>query len=311
MLFLGGVQPITGEMAAAAGAIVEDRPSEGELELYLRKGTRFQTLMVVVSVAGFRMIDGVAQGVPYAISLIPANKRATTVSEVAVEYVRQIDLNSYMQKQEPCYVGFDPFKGEWELFGPIGTFLGPTPVNTFPDELGLVTDMYYLQLGFDPDDVLLHDWEHTNEQARRKYHRHRMRLMFTPFKKVEARRVWGAQSPIELFLLQALLGRGLSPTLQMLFFDDGSSHPSLYNFWDAAAATLPTLITEADLYFPDQKVAVFCDSARHHRGGKAAARDTAISERLAAIGVKAVRVPGPMIVHDLARAADLVCAALA
>ena len=42
MLHLGGVQPITGEMMEAAGFVLEDRPSDGEIELYRRKGTRFQ-----------------------------------------------------------------------------------------------------------------------------------------------------------------------------------------------------------------------------------------------------------------------------
>src|SRR6478752_5139997 len=77
MLFLSGVQPLTGEMAEAARFIMEDRPSEGELELYRRKETRFQMISVVTSIAAFREVDGATLGVPYARSLMPANKRGT------------------------------------------------------------------------------------------------------------------------------------------------------------------------------------------------------------------------------------------
>jgi hypothetical protein len=53
------------------------------------------------------------------------------------------------------------------------------------------------------------------------------------------------------------------------------------------------------------------DSTRHHRGGKAKAKDAAIDERLAKIGLSSVRVPGKLIVEDVKAAADLVWNALA
>ncbi|PZU85750.1 MAG: hypothetical protein DI527_20950 [Chelatococcus sp.] len=93
MLFLRGVQPITEPMAEAAGFILEDRPSKGELELYRRQGTRFQTISVVTSIAAFRKVDETVLGVPYAISLVPTSKRGVP-SKVGVEHVEQIDLNS-------------------------------------------------------------------------------------------------------------------------------------------------------------------------------------------------------------------------
>ena len=98
----------------------------------------------------------------------------------------------------------------------------------------------------------------------------------------------------------------------MLVFDDSSIHPSLYNLWrDIEFRYAPGLITESDMYFPDQKLAVFCDSTRHHRGGKAKAKDAAIDEKLAKIGLSSVRVPGKLIVEDVKAAADLVSNALA
>lgn len=310
MLHLGGVQPITGEMMEAAGFVLEDRPSDGEIELYRRKGTRFQMVSVVTSIAAFRKIDGVMMGVPYAISLVPANKRGTVLSNVDVEYVRQIDLNAVLQQQEPCYVDFNPFTGHWGGWGNITVFLGDQPRNAFPDGLGLVTDMYYLQLGFDPETVGVVNLGMGEGKPFRKYHRHRTRLMFSPFETFRARRVWGAESPIELFLLQGLLRENLTPILQMLLFDDGSAYPSLYDLWAQDLSDLPGLITEADMFFPEQRLAVFCDSTRHHRGGKAARKDEAISQRLEAAGMRSVRVPGALIVRDLKAAVELVLQAL-
>lgn len=309
MLHIGGVQPATGAMAAAAGDFMENTPSVGELEMYERNNTRFQIISVVTSVANFRMEDGVAVGVPYAISIIPATKR-DRVSEVNADYVAQIQLDEYVHAQQPCYFNYNPFAGSWSLFGPIDIGLGNTPRQGFADELGLVTEMYYLQIGYDPADIIMVDLGMGGDRARRKYFRHRAKLMFTPFKRLEARRVWGAESPIELFLLQALAKRGLSPTLQMMIFEDGSTYPSLYHLWAQNLAAIPGFITEADMYFPEQRVAVFCDSTRYHRGKRAAAKDNSVSDRLAEIGVRSVRVPGALIVRDLEVAANMVVDAL-
>ncbi|POR49337.1 hypothetical protein [Bosea psychrotolerans] len=309
MLHLGGVQPLTGAMAEAAGFQLEDRPSAGELALYRQNQTRFQMISVVTSIAAFRKEGGVNVGVPYAISLVPASKR-DVVSNVGVEYVEKIDLNVALQKQEPCYVDFNPFTGTWAAWGPVGLLLGEKPWATFPDGIGLVTDMYYLQHGFDPEDTLAVNFGIDDTKLWQKYHRHFTKLMFTPFEGLRARRVWGAESPIELFLLQALLRENLTPNLQMLFYEDGSNHPSIYDLWRQVDGETPGLITEADMYFPEERLAVFCDSTRHHRGRKAAQKDEAISKRLHAVGISSVRVPGSLIVKDLKAATKLVLDAL-
>lgn len=310
ILHLGGVQPLTGEMAMAAEFVLEDQPSEGELELYRRKGTRFQTISVVTSIAAFREVAGVTLGVPYAISLVPASKRGTILSEVGADFVERVDLNVVLQSQEPCYLQFNPFSGQWGLWGSISAFFGEKPRREFPDTLGLVTDMYFLQLGFDPDDVLVVNLGMGEGKPLRKYLRHRTKLMFTPFDTFSARRVWGAESPIELFLLQGLLREGVMPTLQMLLFEDGSTYPSIYDFWAEQLEELPGLISEADMYFPDSRLAVFCDSTRYHRGTKAKRKDDSVTRRLHAAGINSVRIPGSVIVNDLKSAVDTVLQAL-
>ena len=141
-------------MAAAAGGRLQDAPSEAEIEMFRAAGTRFQILMVVISVAAFRTIDEVSVGTPYAVSLVPADKRGV-VSEVDIDYVRQIDLEAYREARQPVFLNLNPFTGAWGLWGDAA-LLDP-PRAGWPDGVGLVTDMYYLQRNFDPDDVLMVD----------------------------------------------------------------------------------------------------------------------------------------------------------
>jgi hypothetical protein len=213
---------------------------------------------------------------------------------------------------EPSYVGFDPFAGEWILYGPLSLFVGEKRYNGFLDELGVVVAQYFLVTAYDASDVMEVALGLPTPKAEEKYGKHRAKRLYKPFTKVEARRLWGAQSPIELFLFQELLLRGQSPSLQMLLFDNGGIYPSLCDLWndDPDFSNTPGLISECDLFFSERKLAVFCDSTRHHRGGKSQAKDAEIDERLKAIGVTSVRVQGKQIVDDLKGAADKVCTAL-
>ena len=68
ILTLGGVQPITGAMAEAAGGELHDQPSAGELALFRDSGARFELVFVVVSIAKFVSVNGVPHGVPYAVA---------------------------------------------------------------------------------------------------------------------------------------------------------------------------------------------------------------------------------------------------
>jgi hypothetical protein len=52
-------------------------------------------------------------------------------------------------------------------------------------------------------------------------------------------------------------------------------YPSLYDLWNEDVEFRHTtgLISECDMFFPDEKIAVFCDSTRHHRGQKVQEKD--------------------------------------
>jgi hypothetical protein len=307
---LGGIQPVTGAMIEAANGQLTDNPSEGEIRLFKEKGTLFQPIFLVLSIAHLKDGNGAGVATPYALSLMPTSK-GDALDEKGIDLVAKHDMQKIVDDMEPCYANFDPFTGDRGLFGALGIFLGDKPINCFLDELGIVVGQYFLAKEFDEQDVMEVSMGFANPKAEEKYKRHRGRLLYTPFTEIKPRRVWGAQSPIELFLFQELLIRGLSPILQVIVFDDGSIHPSLYNLWrDLEFRHAPGHITDPDMYFPDHKIAVFCDSAKYHRGAKKTAKDAAIDERLAKIGVVSVRVPGPLIVSDSKAAADLVTAAL-
>lgn len=306
---IGGIQPVTREMATTANGVLGDMPSEGEIKLFKEKGTLFQPVFLVLSIAHLRDVHGAAVATPYALSLMPTSKRGV-LDEKGIDLVAKLDTQRIL-KMEPCYANFDPFTGDRGLFGSVGLFLGDKPICCFLDELGIVVGQYFLAKAYDPTDVIEVPVGFPNAKAEERYRKHRAKLLYKPFTEIKPRRVWGAQSPIELFLFQELLRRGLSPLLQVLVFDDGSVRPSLYNLWrDIDFRYSPGLITEPDLYFPDRKLAVFCDSGRYHRGKKAKAKGTAIDEKLAQIDIGSVRVPGKLIVDDVKAAADLVVIAL-
>lgn len=57
-------------------------------------------------------------------------------------------------------------------------------------------------------------------------------------------------------------------------------------------------ITDADFYFPDKKLAVFCDSKEHHSSKESTDKDSNIDKSLAEIGIFSIRILGKEIVAD-------------
>lgn len=236
---------------------------------------------------------------------MPASKRGK-VDTADIEYVATIGSSAVDHKMS--YVGYDPFAGEWSLYGPLD--LLASQGSGYLDEVGLVVGRYYLETDYDPDDVLRLDVGMPNLKLLGKYHKRRMELMFRPFERVEARRIWGTETPIELFMVQYLALQGFHPAIQMLIMDDGATYPSWYHLWkDIEFRHAPGLITEVDLFFPEHRLAIFCDGA-HHQRGRQKQRDQAIDEKLASIGVRSLRVAGSLINSDIATAGKLVLDAL-
>ncbi len=302
-----GIQPVTNAMFKAANQEeLSHAPTEGEIAYFRESGVQFQMVQVVLSLAWWDTVDGVVEAVPYAISAIPASKRGV-VDTNGIDVVAA--LGGAPVKTEDSYLGFDPFKGEWNLFGPDGLATqiakGKNPI----DEFGIVIERYFLATAFDRDDVLESD-SFIPEASKSAYRRNRIKRVFTPFDRVRARRLWGLETPIELFLFQELLSRGIQPQCQYLIYADGSVYQSLYNVYsDIEFRRGQNILAEADMYLPEKRIAIFCDGA-HHERRKQRDADARIDAKLHNLGIRPVRVPGRLINSDLRAAGDIVAAAI-
>jgi hypothetical protein len=212
---LCGIQPVTGAMFKAAQGDLHDVPSPGEIELFRKAETRFQAIFVVMNIAHLQTAVEPPTAFPYALTLVPASKRGL-IDVRSIDQIAALDAQRVIAEAEFCYTGFDPFIGDYEMFGPLSTFLygGGKRYDGFLDELGLVVGQYFLATWYDANDVVEVALGLGNDRGEEKYRKHRARLLNVPYENVHTRRVWGAQSPIELFLYQELLRRGLAPVLQ-------------------------------------------------------------------------------------------------
>jgi hypothetical protein len=299
---LDGNQPVESKMYALSNEfkdgypVIGVNPSKEVIELYHERGDTFQMINVVVCCYAFEERNGEYFGLPYHISLRPALKRGIP-SSVSVQWVSKMDLSKVLEGK-PHYMGFNPFTDAFGLYG-----VGALPVNKdiCSDVIGFVYNMYFLASNYDKNDVcdpgMCTNLLGENKLALNDYRKFRFSRYFKPFKNIEPIKIWGCDSPIELFLLQALNSLSLKPKIQMHIFSDGTTFPSLQSMWENGKRTkaLSKTITEADFYFEDQNVAVFCDSVAYHSSPEAIAKDRAIDEKLEGIGIRSIRILGPDI----------------
>lgn len=308
---LSGVQPVTAAMAVAAGGVLRDDPSEAELAFHRERGTAFQLIFIVFNLFGFAEADGRMVGRPYAISLVPASKRGV-VQTVSIDWVKNMRLEPSPFNGK-AYLDFDPFTGDRGLFGDAAHFReGDAFAGKHPDEIGFVSGGFLLMPVVEDDQALLPDAGLEGERANARYAKFRAKSFYRPFEDDRPRRIWGLDSPIELFLAQGFADQGLFPQSQTLFLGDGDTFPSYYHMLDdPALRTRLNAITTADFYFADKKLAVFCDSALHHSRRKQREKDAAITRKLEGFGYRVERVQGSLIVKDLQAAVEQVIEALA
>lgn len=176
--------------------------------------------------------------------------------------------------------------------------------TAFTDELGLVHDYFFLRTDVERDEIIQPAIE-MPQQRLRNYLRHRSKLLYTPFSEFKSRIVWGVENALELFVVQELVRKHLpSPVCQTLMFDDGSWYPSLYHSWQAFSEdTESGFLSEVDFFFPEQRFALFCDGATHHRR-RIKDRDAEIDRKLAGLGIRSVRLDSKDILQDVGRAMD-------
>ena len=179
----------------------------------------------------------------------------------------------------------------------------PIDKNIYSDTIGLVYKTYFLASNYEKKDAcepgMCTSLLGESKALLKDYKDFRFSRYFKDFKTTKPIKIWGCDSPIELFLLQAMSQLGLNPKIQTIILPDGSTFPSLQSMWEGGRRTrkLNNIITEADFFF-EEKIAVFCDSMAHHTSDAAMAKDSAIDQKLADIGIRSIRISGPDIMKS-------------
>jgi hypothetical protein len=246
---LHGVQPVTRTMFEIAGGTLLTEPTDAEVDYFRRKQTQFQMIHLVMSLAWWEETHGVVSAVPFAISALPATKRGVP-SSVDIDSVAALRGAPIRPEADFVYSGFDPFRGNWSLAWRGTNYIAENRGKMPLDEVGIAIERYFLALDFDREEVVEFDSFVADEMSGRGYLLNRIRKLFTPFAGLECRRIWGVESPEELFLLQELLFRGLRPECQYLVYPNGTCYPSLYDVYaDIEFRRGMNILTEADFFF--------------------------------------------------------------
>lgn len=302
---LSGIQPVTKQMSDAAGGVLRTEPSQAEVELFRKEATTFQMIKLIMTMAYWEEVDGDIRGVPSSIYAVPAIKR-DRVQIFDIDAVSRIGGVLEMHTIEDVMTDFDPFTGKHSatIFG--GDYVHWAREQVPLSTIGFVLERYFLSDSYDPEDVLEIDGP-IPERSRKGFRRNRQKKLYTPFKKWESRQIWGLDSDIERFLLQELLWRGFRPQLQWVIYKSGQCFPSIYDVYrDMEFRHGTETLTSADLFFPDERVAVFCDGTKHHKREKDRLKDEKINDALIEMGITPVRVSGQEIREDLRAAGDKV-----
>ena len=297
---LCGILPITLDVSDICPEYLTVQPPQEVFDHYQSLNMKFQTIFVVANFYDLRLVDNVVTGRPYCISLIPGSKRGR-IDERGIEFAKIFPYEG-IEDLGQIYLNYDPFEGAWGLFGKYSTLVGPDGLKTYTDSIGFVINGYLLAKGYNKDEVIMSNLVAADRSIQQKYKNYRLNRYFKPFSEVKPRKIWGVDSPIELFLVQSLAAAGAFPTIQTLIFDSGEIYPSFHDMVFTLDNDMEhQLVTEVDLYFSEQKIAVFCDSTKHHRAKKAQSKDQKIDEKLRALGITPVRIKGRDIVNSLNR----------
>lgn len=296
-----GLLPVTIEASEHYGKYITVQPPDEVVNYYYEKNINFQMVSIVANFYDLKVENGIIVGKPYCISLVPATKRGK-LDPRSVKFAQSLKLEGMVEAFGGIYLGFNPFDGGYGLFGSYSTLMGEGGIDAYTDSIGFVVNVYFLADQYEKDQVLLPNMIGAPKFIQDKYRQYRVNHYFKQFQNMLPRKIWGADSPIELFLIQALASKNLYPQIQTLIFETGDVFPSFYEMIEEQKLKEETtLITEADLYFPNLKVAIFCDSTRHHRSKKAKDKDERISHVLKEIGIRSIRVQGSNIVKSLNR----------
>lgn len=309
---LNGILPLTksrfdfvgqnAKVDGSEGTVVFTNPLPEEYEYYRSIGvTEFQAIQIVINFYVFKEVgQRELKGYPYSISLVPMEK-IKKIDTWNIDLLKQFDLRKLCQEGGYVFSDFNPFQGWYDGFVSHYSLFSKLSIDNYTDSIGFVWGMYFLSPKYDRKEVQIIENRTFSRQINSKYRNHKIDLYFKPFTDIRPRRIWGCDSPIELFLLQGLSLRELYPEIQMCFFKNGEVVPNYYRMQENEVwVGQDQLITAADFYFPEKKVAIFCDGKDYHDTEK----DKSINDKLNKIGVTTLRFSGKQITEDLANVLD-------
>nr|WP_320022339.1 hypothetical protein [uncultured Draconibacterium sp.] len=300
LLTLFGIKPKTMDLIRNIQQhSFQEQPSDKEIEYYQKRGTKFQIISVVANIHTFKKVnDKSAIAYPYSISLIAGQKRGL-VDHCSIDLLKTFDLAEISKKQF-IYTDFSPFKPVETGFYTHSSFFSGAKFKHYTDTVGFVLETYLLPTDADLNEIPMAQPQNIPQDLIEKFNKYRIKRYFRPFTDIKPRKIWGCDSPIELFLIQALAQKKLFPIIQTLIFKNGHVYDNFFEMIKSKVF-IPgnELITEADLYFPKEKLAIFCDSTQFHRGKKNENKDDKINSELKNIGIKTLRLSGKDIVENL------------
>lgn len=303
---LNGLQPLTSSMfdyirqpnvnGEKQISTVTVNPSEKEIEYYkANEMTEWQLVSIVINLYDFKKEGKTLIGKPYSVSLFPGSKRGE-VDPWHIDLIRKMNIESTLGGGN-IYSESNPFSGWYGgFFGQYSLLAASSGITSHSDSIGFVYSQYLLNPKFDKREVQILVDQSAPNYINSKFKKYRIKLFFEPFKDVMPRKIWGCESPIELFLLQGLAKNDLYPEIQTLIFRNGDIYPSYHlmieeHLWQ----TQDNLISNVDFYFHEKKLAIFCDGRAYHDAEK----DGKIDSKLRDLGIKSLRFNGKQLTEDL------------
>ena len=230
----------------------------------------------------------------------------SAVDSRSVEFIASIDLGK-IDFSNQVYTDYAPFKPVVEGFYCDRSFLFVKKLQRYTDTIGFVLETFFLPTDIKLEEALISGPLDIERDILSKYNKYRIKRYFKPFDDVMPRKIWGCDSPIELFILQGLAQKDIFPNIQTLIFNNGQVYDNYYQMIeDKIFIKGDGLVTEADFYLPDKKIAIFCDSVKYHRNKSDKEKDKKISDKLKELGIKSVRLNGKDIVNNLEKCVNKV-----
>lgn len=299
---LNGILPITNSRLkfitdSGHPPILTVNPSEIEYEYYKSIGVNeFQAISIVFNF--FALEDnpeGSLKGLPYNISLLPMTNKGK-IDTWRIELLEQMDVEQLSQEGNLVFTEFNPFQSWKQGMGMDYQIFSNLDYNDYIDTVGFNWGMYFLSPIFDKREIKVLENSTSSKEINAKYRKYKTNLFFKNFSNTEPRRIFGCDSPIELFLLQGMYLKKLTPIIQTNIFKSGDVIANYFEMQDSGIwLGQEQLITQADFYFPDKKLAIFCDGKEFHDLNK----DKKINEALNKLDINILRFTGKDITENL------------